>query len=84
MVINAYVDESYVEPRTFALGCAMARGMDWLEINRQWKRVLDRKNHELEAADGGLFPVTTHPIATTCKGILRGGFQKSATLFWVI
>lgn len=39
MVINAYVDESYVEPRTFALGCAMARGMDWLEINRQWKRI---------------------------------------------
>jgi hypothetical protein len=28
MVINAYVDEWYAEPRTFALGCAMARGMD--------------------------------------------------------
>lgn len=50
MVINAYIDESCAEPRTFALGCVLARGMDWFEISRKWKQVIDRKNRDLTRA----------------------------------
>src|ERR1039458_3696476 len=54
VVIRAYIDESYAEPRTFALGCALARGMDWFEISSKWKKVIDRKNRELKAAGRSL------------------------------
>jgi hypothetical protein len=50
MVIRAYIDESYNEPRTFALGCVLARGMDWFDLAKQWQRVLDRKNRDLARA----------------------------------
>jgi len=49
MVIRAYIDESYAEPRTFALGCALARGTDWTWITRDWKRCIKRKNNVLKA-----------------------------------
>ena len=71
MVINAYVDESYAEPRTFALGCALARGMDWFEIARQWKKVIDRKNRELEKT-GRRFVSRYH--SSDCNN-MRGDFE---------
>jgi hypothetical protein len=49
VVIRAYIDESYAEPRTFALGCAVAKGKDWTWIARDWKRCLERVNRRLKA-----------------------------------
>jgi hypothetical protein len=48
MVIRSYIDESRGPNRTFALGCAIAKGTDWTWIGRDWKRCLERKNRELK------------------------------------
>lgn len=71
MVIRAYIDESYSEPRTFALGCVLARGMDWFDINKQWNRVLDRKNKELVRAGR---PTLSRYHSSDCNN-LQGEFK---------
>ncbi len=50
MVVRAYIDESAGQYKTFALGCAIAKGTEWTWVNRDWKRCLERKNRELKRA----------------------------------
>ena len=69
MVINAYVDESYAEPRTFALGCAMARSIDWFEINRQWKRYLTGRIANWKRWDGACFPLPLIRLQQHARGL---------------
>jgi hypothetical protein len=66
MVIQAYIDESYAEPRTFALGCVLARGMDWFDLAKNWNRVLDRKNRELARAGR---PVLSRYHSSDCNNM---------------
>lgn len=47
MVVGCYIDESRGPNRTFALGAAVAKGVDWTWIKRDWKRCLERKNTQL-------------------------------------
>jgi hypothetical protein len=48
VVIRSYVDESVGRNDTFALGCAVAKGMEWTWINQDWKKCLERKNRYLK------------------------------------
>ena len=48
MLVRSYIDESSGPNRTFALGCAIAKGTEWTWINRDWKKCLERKNRELK------------------------------------
>ena len=48
--MSAYIDESAGRYKTFALGCAIAKGTEWTWIKRDWKKCLERKNRELKRA----------------------------------
>jgi len=50
VVVRAYIDESVGHFKTFALGCAIAKGTEWTWINHDWKKCLERKNRELKRA----------------------------------
>lgn len=48
MVLKAYLDESYRSDSIFTLCSISAKGFDWKWMEVAWKRVLKRKNGELE------------------------------------
>lgn len=50
MVVRAYIDESAGQHKTFALGCAIAKGTEWTWVKSDWRRCLERKNRELKRA----------------------------------
>lgn len=64
MVYRGYVDESYSKD-LFALSCLIARGKDWMEMERAWKLCLNAKNKELKRQGRKLL---RRYHATDCNG----------------
>lgn len=49
VLLRGYIDESYGSSQNvFSLSCIMARGKDWLEMERRWKLQIDAKNKFLK------------------------------------
>jgi len=71
VVIRAYIDESIGKYKTFALGCAIAKGTEWTWVNRDWKKCIERKNRELKGA--GRHCISRYH-ASDCESML-GEFQ---------
>jgi hypothetical protein len=69
VIFRGYIDESYGEGQNiFALSCIIARGSDWLEIERRWKLHLSAKNKELKKSGR---PLISRYHASDCSGRKR-------------
>ena len=66
MLMKGYMDESYGSAQNvFSFSCLMARGKDWDDMERRWKRHIAAKNKELLAQ--GRRPISRYH-ASDCSG----------------
>jgi hypothetical protein len=69
VICKGYIDESYgANQNVFSISCLVAKGTDWLEMERKWNLRLQTKNKELARAAR---PLISRYHASDCSGRRR-------------